>query len=141
MNDIHHEITSQASTNAAYAALTTPEGLRGWWARDCDISEGVGAEHELRFAKDDRLVAMRFRVEALEPDRLVRWSCVENGNPAWVGSTLEWRLEAGTAGSTIRFEHGGFAAGGPPYEMTVQGWTHFTASLQRLLDTGTGEPW
>ena len=42
----------------------------------------------------------------------------------------------------LRFVHGGLAAAdGPPYAMTVEGWSHFMASLERYLDTGTGEPW
>lgn len=142
MTDIRHEITTKSSTNDVFTALTSAEGLRGWWSRDSDIGQGVGAEHELRFAKEDRNVAMRFRVEALEPGTLVRWQCTDNGNPIWVGTTLEWRVRPTTEGSTVVFEHRGFSqADGPPYAMTVEGWKHFTSSLQRYLDTGAGEPW
>ncbi len=141
MSDIRHQITTNASTDAAFAALTSLTGLSGWWSRDCDIGQGVGAEHELRFQKDDRMVAMRFRVEALEPGARVRWRCIENGNPAWPGTTLEWQLVPTDEGSTILFEHRDFAApSGPAYEMTVGGWTHFVASLRAFLDTGAGQP-
>lgn len=98
MSDIQHEIESGASASAAYDALTTAAGLQGWWAKDCDVGQGVGDEHELRFVKQDRLVAMRFRVEVLEPGARVRWTCIDNGNPIWVGSTLEWTLEEGKGG-------------------------------------------
>ncbi len=31
----------EANPVAVYAALTTPEGLRGWWTQDCDVAPVV----------------------------------------------------------------------------------------------------
>lgn len=142
MTAIRHRIATKSPINDVFKALTSAPGLRGWWSRDCDIGEGVGAEHVLRFVKEDRRVTMRFRVEALEPGARVRWRCIDNDNPVWVGTTLEWRVQPSDEGSTLVFEHRDFTqAEGPAYAMTVEGWTHFCNSLQRYLDTGTGEPW
>jgi uncharacterized protein YndB with AHSA1/START domain len=33
----------QANPAAVYTALTTPEGLRGWWTHDCDVATEVGS--------------------------------------------------------------------------------------------------
>jgi uncharacterized protein YndB with AHSA1/START domain len=33
----------QANPAALYTALTTPEGLRGWWTHDCDVATEVGS--------------------------------------------------------------------------------------------------
>jgi len=141
MTDIRHEISTKASTQAVFEALTTPDGLAAWWATDADIGTGVGAEHELRFQKGDQMVAMRFRVDAADPGSVVRWVCLENGNPVWPGTTLEWRLSESGGGCSVKFEHRGFGdAAGPPYEMTVGGWKHFMASLESYLGTGTGQP-
>jgi hypothetical protein len=40
----------------------------------------------------------------------------------------------------VRFAHDGFSQGGPPYDMTVEGWTHFNASLEAYLAGRGGMP-
>jgi len=141
MTTIRHEINVSATPDAAFQALTSQEGIEGWWAKDCDIGEGSGGEHELRFQKEGQSVHMRFRVEEASPGKQVTWRCVENGNPVWAGTTLSWKLESTGAGTSIDFSHSGFAEDqSPPYTMTVQGWQHFVGSLQAYLDGSAGQP-
>lgn len=142
MSTIRHDLTTSASPRKVFEALTTVDGLRGWWAKNADIGKGEGATHELRFDKGGQTVVMRFAVQALEPDRGVRWLCTENANPVWKGTELEWTIVAKDDGAHVTFEHRGFAeASSPPYKMTVDGWGHFMASLSSYLDTGAGQPW
>ena len=84
---------------------------------------------------------MKFRDDALDGERRVAWSCTDNANPEWVGSALTWEITPRDGGSRLTFTHDGFAAGGPPYEMTAEGWKHFMASLKSYADTGSGQPW
>ena len=128
-----------ASAEAIRQALTTAQGIQGWWARQADIAPGVGGQHTLTFDKGDQTVVMRFRVDTIDAGR-VRWTCTDNGNPVWPGTHLEWRI----ADNQIHFEHGGFAdgtAGTPPHQMTVDTWPMLMASLQAFLETGVGQPW
>jgi uncharacterized protein YndB with AHSA1/START domain len=141
MTDIRHEIETDAAPAKAYAAIATPEGIAGWWSTDSRVATEVGGEVELRFVKDDRTVVMRFRIDALEPGKRVSWTCTDNGNPVWVGTTLTWSLRPRGSGTTIAFTHGGFAEdASPPYQMTVEGWKHFVASLRAYLASGQGQP-
>ena len=141
MNDIEHELKVAASREACYRAFTTVEGIRGWWCTRCDeVGTAVGERHELKFHKGDQVVVMKFVTEVLEPSRQVTWRCTENGNPAWVGSRITWKISPADGGSRIQLLHQGFAMGGPPYDMTVQGWGPFVKSLQAYLDTGAGRP-
>lgn len=41
----------------------------------------------------------------------------------------------------MKFAHAGLTDGGPPYEMTSEGWKHFMKSLKTYAETGTGQPW
>jgi len=142
MTTIRHELDLSSTPAAIYAALTTPAGIQAWWSRDSTIGSGPGAEHELRFRKGDRTVVMRFRVETSERDRLVAWTCTANGNPVWKDTTLRWEIAPSAKGARLVFEHAGFSEGAsPPYQMTVDGWNHFMASLAGYLERGTGEPW
>lgn len=140
MQKIEHELATKATAKAAYDAVATDRGIKGWWARVGTVADTVGDTTELQFAKDDRNVTMTFRVDALEPDRLVRWVCTDNGNPVWKGSTLTWAIDDRGNDRLVRFTHDGFAGGGPPYDMTVEGWKMFMASLDGYLAGRGGMP-
>ena len=49
MNNYQQTLDINASPAMVYAALTTPEGLRGWWTQDCDVPAEVGATIHFRF--------------------------------------------------------------------------------------------
>jgi uncharacterized protein YndB with AHSA1/START domain len=45
MNSYLCRVRFQSDSQAVYEAITTPEGLRGWWTTDCDVSTEVGETH------------------------------------------------------------------------------------------------
>ena len=140
MPAITHRLDIAAPLATVRAAVATPDGIRGWWCRDSDCTDRVGGTHELRFVKGDHRVVMRFRVDRLADDE-VQWTCTENGNPVWPGTTLRWRFVPSGDGVVVELEHGGFAEDqSPPFQMTVQGWPHFCASLKAYAETGQGMP-
>ena len=142
MSTISQTIRTSSTPSAAFAALTTPTGIRGWWSRDSDVGEGQGANIVMRFDKDGRQVTMEFRIDAAEPDSRVQWTCTANGDPLWPGTTLTWTIAENDGGCTIEFAHAGFSESeSPPYAMTVGGWQHFCGSLRAYLDDGAGQPW
>lgn len=134
MPALTHTFATSTTPERFLAALHTAEGLNGWWAKDGDIGE---TGHTLRFNKGGNVVSMVFRVDEATGDR-VRWTCTDNANPVWPGTTLTWtRAEGG-----IEFEHAGFAEDkSPPFQMTADGWQHVHNSLAAYLSTGVGQPW
>ncbi len=140
MQRIEHDLTVKADAQAAYRAVATPAGIKGWWAKNSDVGESVGSKAELRFTKPDMSATMSFDVTALEPGHRVEWTCTNNTNPIWPGSKLNWRVEPVGQGSTVHFHHEGFSAGGPPYDATVAGWQLFMDSLKAYLDGGAATP-
>lgn len=42
MSHYQHSLILDAPPATVYAALTTPEGLRGWWTEDCDVATVPG---------------------------------------------------------------------------------------------------
>jgi uncharacterized protein YndB with AHSA1/START domain len=137
---IRHDFSTPATAEAVYNALATSAGIKGWWAKVGTVAEAVGGTTELRFDKDGQIVAMQFQVDQLEPRRRVRWTCVENANPLWKGTTLTWTIADAGDRRKVSFVHDGFSAGGPPYDMTVEGWKHFNASFESYLDGRGGMP-
>ena len=140
MKPFKYSFESVASPEAAYAAVATRAGLQGWWCKDCDIANEPGGSHHMRFDKQGTLVNMHFVVDELHEPKSVVWSCTDNDNPIWKGSTLSWTIAPAPKGSRVSFVHEGFAQGGPPYEATMEGWSMFMKSLESYLAGGKGSP-
>jgi hypothetical protein len=74
MTDIYHRIgVRSTSTNDVYSALTTIDGLSGWWTNDTHGDPGLGGKVEFRFPQG----GFDMEVIELEPGELVRWRVVD----------------------------------------------------------------
>ena len=133
-----------AKPSAIYAALTTAEGLRAWWTEDCDVGTDVGGTHVFRFGPHRK----EFRIEALVPNREVRWHCtaarivgLKRGDE-WVGTEARFRIQPLGQGRTrLTFEHLGLVPEFECWDICQDGWRHFLASLKMLLESGRGTPY
>lgn len=139
MSSIKQEIQIAAPLGKVYAALSTQVGYRGWWNAVGEVPERVGGEAQLKFVKDGTPVNMAFRIDALQPNEAVRWTCTAHDMPSWVGTTLGWKLSQQGDAVVVSFEHAGWKDAGP--EAVAQGWKHFLGSLKLYVETGTGQPW
>jgi uncharacterized protein YndB with AHSA1/START domain len=139
MNSIKEKLMVRGSTAKVFEALTTPAGYNGWWSKDCQIAQKAGDESKLKFNKEGTVVSMRFRLDATEPGRSVRWTCVGHDMDSWIGTTLAWTLAPDDDATELTLEHGGWK--GPAPEPVVQGWRHFIGSLRSYVETGQGQPW
>lgn len=140
------EIHFQAPASALYAALATQQGLRGWWTQTCTAAEQVGGQARFEFGESYKLM----RIEILRPDNQVRWQCLESRirvegrslpDNEWADTTIVFRINGDTPTHTVlRFEHLGLTPALACYDLCEGGWTHFLASLQRYVETGSGTP-
>jgi uncharacterized protein YndB with AHSA1/START domain len=139
MTSIKDEVRIQAPASKVYEALTRQDGYRGWWNAVAEVGESVGSEARLRFVKDGQPVSMRFHVDELRTNQTVRWTCVENDAPNWIGTTLTWSIKEAGESVLLSLDHGGWKEDAP--DMVAQGWKHFLGSIKSYLETGTGQPW
>ena len=142
--NIVHQLEVKATAKDVYEALASQEGIKGWWSKDCDVSEEVGGHSQMRFNKEGKIVEMHFLVETLNPRGKVSWTCVKNPNPAWLHTQIHFELAEQEAHTALTFTHAGWDAkwkGEAPYEMTKEGWEHFMSSLKAYCETGEGQPW
>lgn len=118
-------------------AITTAEGLRAWWTGDCDVK---GNEASFRFNKEGGVMELKFRIDAVEADR-VEWTCIEQkNNPDWQGTKVSFNLSPTHDGARLDFAHTGWREKNKVYEMCVGGWDHFMNSLKSYVETGKGTP-
>lgn len=146
MNHFQQTLTVAASSADVYAALSTMDGVRGWWSQDSDGSSAVGGTIHFRFGT----CFNDMRVERLEPGREVRWHCTRahtvgdavRNEGEWVGTELVFHLsEAGPGKTRIAFQHIGLVPSLECYGMCLKGWAHFLNSLQQYVETGEGTPY
>ena len=133
------KITIDAPPSKVYAALTTEEGLRGWWTDNCEVGDGPGAQSTFRFGKTYSVV----RMEKLVPEQAVHWHCVEyfldfpmvSKTDEWVGTSMVFNLTAGPdSGTDLHFVHEGLTPELECYALCEGGWDHFLkTSLKKFL--------
>lgn len=140
--DIIHEFEIKTTEEQAFNAFTTETGINGWWSGDCDIPNKVGEVLRVRFTEHN--VEMGFRIDELVPNEKAQWTCIENPNPAFMDTRIEFNIEKSKNGVFFKFNHSNWDEqwnGQINYEQSVGTWQHFMNSLKSFLETGTGQPW
>jgi len=134
--DIIIGIEIETTAQKLFDALTTDQGIAGWWTK-AKTQGAVGGINEFAFGQG----TVTFQVEKLERSRAVGWSA-QNVPPDWKGTRVLFELSDGAkAGSvTLRFSHTGFKAETPVVAFTSYAWAQFLRSLKLYLEIGKGEP-
>ncbi|MEJ3742858.1 SRPBCC domain-containing protein [Actinomycetes bacterium KLBMP 9797] len=135
MVDILHRIGVTSAPDDVYAALTTVDGLAGWWTEETDGDAGVGGV--LRF----RFVPGGFDMKVLEtrPAELVRWEVVD-GPAEWIGTQVRFELKQEDGFTIVLFRHEGWKEQVEFMNHCSTKWATFLMSLKKLVETGKGEP-
>jgi uncharacterized protein YndB with AHSA1/START domain len=142
--DIVHNFPIKTTAQKLFDAITSQKGINGWWAKDADVGKKPGEVSTMRFAKESGQVEMQFRIDLIQPDQRVEWTCVRNANPAWIGTKISFVIKSSGNESDFTFTHGNWDPkwkGQLPYEQTKEGWLHFMNSIKQYCETGAGQPW
>jgi uncharacterized protein YndB with AHSA1/START domain len=136
MADILHRVGIKSSTlDDVYDALTTVEGLSGWWATDTQGETEVGGVLQFRFEPG----GFDMKILELQPAKRVLWQVVD-GPEEWIGTKVSWELKQEDDFTIILFKHEGWRE---PVEFMYHcstKWAIFLMSLKSLLETGEGAP-
>jgi uncharacterized protein YndB with AHSA1/START domain len=132
--DILHRVGVKAPAAAVYAALTTTEGLTGWWTTGT-TGEGDTLDGVLRF----RFEAGGFdmKVRQLDPGKRVLWEVVD-GPPEWIGTEVDWVLDQGDEMTIVLFHHRGWREPVEFMHHCSTKWATYLMSMKGLIETGTG---
>ena len=136
MVDILHQVgVKDASADDAYRALTTLDGLSGWWTENTSGDPSLDGVIRFRFEPGD----IDMKVVAFDPASRVRWEVVD-GPAEWIGTHVDFALEPDGEYTLVRFRHEGWAEPVPFMHHCTTKWGVFLLSLKSLLETGTGAP-
>jgi uncharacterized protein YndB with AHSA1/START domain len=136
MVDILHRVgVKHAAPDRVYDALTTIDGLAGWWTNDTTGNTDVGGVIEFRFPRGG------FDMEVIEslPDKRVTWKVV-GGPDEWIGTTVDWDLRPAGEYTIVHFKHEGWKEPVEFMHHCSTKWATYLMSLKSLVETGAGQP-
>lgn len=138
MAEIVQELMLEATPEHVFHALTTPEGIAGWWSNRVTAEPVVGALTEVRFESG----VFQLEMTDLEVGKQVHWR-VRRSPHDWEGSTITWDLTPISQGTRLLFGQHDLTVGATGYsiEQTRAGWEYFLVSLKSYLETGKGTPY
>jgi Activator of Hsp90 ATPase homolog 1-like protein len=137
MVDISHKVGIKSSSlDAVYQALTTREGLSGWWTTDTQGESKVGSVLKFRFGDG----GFDMTVLELQPAKHVLWQVVD-GPEEWIGTKISFDLKQQGDWTIILFKHQGWKEPVEFMHHCSTKWAVFLLSLKSLLETGKGAPW
>jgi uncharacterized protein YndB with AHSA1/START domain len=139
MSEIVQELMIEATPENVFHALTTPDGIAGWWSNHVTARPQVGSLTEVRFENGG---VFQLEITDLEIGKKVQWS-VRLSPHDWEGSTIIWDLTPISKGTRLLFGQHDLFVGPTGYgiEETCAGWEYFLASLKFYLETGKGTPY
>jgi uncharacterized protein YndB with AHSA1/START domain len=117
------------------AALTTTEGIRGFWTTCADVPSRVGETVEVGFAIAS--APFDLRLERSDSSGVV-WR-TQTYPPHWVGTSVRWDVEPRGGGATVSFRHAGFAEPKEAGRVAFT-WGRVMVALKRYAETGAPDP-
>jgi uncharacterized protein YndB with AHSA1/START domain len=141
MVDIVHRIGIKAPLVQVYAALSTVDGVAGWWTREATGNSKVGETMTFRFRapSGEEMGKMAMEVLELTPDKKVVWR-VKAGPPEWVGTDIDFSLAQHGDQTIVLFGHRNWRESVEFTAHCSMKWAVFLLSLRELVETGKGRP-
>jgi uncharacterized protein YndB with AHSA1/START domain len=137
MKSIRHQLKIATPPEEVYKAITTQQGLSGWWTPETTAKPETGST--ARFAFGPKYFK-EMKVTKLEPFSKIEWLCLK-GYEDWIGTTVTFELQPVDNGTVLFFHHDGWAAYTPGVAVCSYDWAIFLRSLRMLCETGKGTPY
>jgi uncharacterized protein YndB with AHSA1/START domain len=136
MVDILHRVGIKSSVAEVYTALTTTEGLAGWWTTNTQgQGDDLGGVLQFRFDAG----GFDMKVLELDPGKRVLWEVVA-GPDEWIGTQVSWDLDQAGDYAVVLFGHRGWKEPVEFMHHCSTKWAVFMMSLKSLVETGKGAP-
>ncbi len=130
MPDILHLVGIAAQPAQVFQALTTVEGISGWWSEGTHGDASEGGAFQFR--------ANRFEVTHADPS-LVTWR-YSGPAEAWLPTEISFRLEWRETQTMVIFKHANWREPVEFMHHCSTKWAVFLLSLKAYVETGEGRP-
>jgi uncharacterized protein YndB with AHSA1/START domain len=141
MVNIIHRIGIKASSQKVYEALSTIEGISGWWTQHTSGISEVGKTIVVRFLslEGQEIGSMNMEVKALEPGKEIHWTFTA-GPEEWIGTDVIFSLHQEGDYTIVLFAHRNWRMEVEFKAHCSMKWAIFMLSLKELIETGKGKP-
>ena len=141
MIDIIHRVGIKAPVSKVYAALSTIEGVAGWWTQETTGVSKPGGTIEFEFStpSGEKIGGIGMEVKAFDPDKAVYWG-VKSGPEEWIGTDVTFDLTQDGEYTIVRFGHVNWREAVEFTAHCSTKWATFLLSLRDLVETGKGRP-
>ena len=136
MADIRHRVGIHVPQARVYDALSTIDGLSGWWTQKVNGDPNLGGAVQFYFGGSEPSAVME--IIELTPNQHVAWRCVQ-GPEEWVGTNLTFDLKSSDAdGETVLlFSHANWREPVEFMSHCSTKWGYFLLGLKTWLEGGT----
>jgi uncharacterized protein YndB with AHSA1/START domain len=131
MFDILHRVGIAAPPQRVFEALSTRDGLAGWWVGKTTGDPLVGGTIDFEFCK--------MRVLESVAGQRVRWCCTD-GPQEWVGTEVSFVLSWRDEQTYVLFKHAGWKEPVEFMHHCSTKWATFLLSLRDHVERGAGHP-
>ncbi len=141
MVDIIHRVGIKAPIARVYDALSTVDGVAGWWAQETVGSSELGQTITVRFRnpQEEIIGEMVMEVVALDPNKKVQWHF--NAGPSeWIGTDVTFDLSQDGEYTVVLFGHRNWREAVEFTAHCSMKWATFLLSLREFVETGKGKP-
>jgi uncharacterized protein YndB with AHSA1/START domain len=141
MIDIIHRVGVKAPISKVYAAISTIEGVAGWWTKETTGVSKPGGTIEFEFStpSGEKIGGFGMEVKTLDPDKAVYWR-VKTGPEEWIGTDVTFDLTQDGEYTIVRFGHMNWREAVEFTAHCSTKWATFLLSLRDLVETGKGRP-
>ena len=141
MVNIIHRVGIKAPISKVYAALSTVEGVAGWWTKQTSGSSKIGGTIGVRFHSADgkEIGSMNMEVIALDPNKKVHWRFT-SGPEEWVETDVIFNISQDGDYTIVLFGHKNWREPNEFMSHCSMKWATFLLSLRELVETGKGKP-
>ena len=135
MTDIVHRININASSEKVFQAVSTVDGLKGWWTSHVEGQSQEGKQLTFRFPDSGPVM----EVLELTPNEFVKWKCVD-GVDDWKNTIITFELEDQEGKTDLFFAQSGWEEQSSFFALCNTKWAVFMLSLKEFCESGQGRP-
>jgi uncharacterized protein YndB with AHSA1/START domain len=158
MPNIHQQLIIGAPAEKVYDAITSREGLSGWWTPGATAMPKLDSIARFPFGQE---YFKEMRITELSSTQRVKWICIA-GTAEWIGTSISFELQSGKKSqllnlnpdiedqieqqnhdtvTLLNFHHDDWKAYTPMFGECSYTWGQFLRSLKLFCETGKGRPW
>ena len=136
MAEIRHLLEINSPAGKIYEAVTTKEGLTGWWTAGAKAIPEINSIAEFDFGNRYH---NEMKIINLIPDKYVEWECIA-GDKEWIGTKFSFDLQEKEGVTTLRFKHYNWREATDFFASCNYQWGRYMKSLKNYCESGKGSP-